>query len=159
MGKERCPSKCIACHKPIDNNEKAEICEAGSICQHCTEKITRTNRNISIQIIKHDSPDKEQRKWFRNIYIRDLRLYSTGSEILMIIGSLIEDFWKTEQAHGCADYTQVPYKLGPNELTPKEQIEQWLTWWHLWKNDGRCCDEVEEELYDKLPKILRIAWD
>jgi len=152
--------KCVTCSKviaPKDCNG-AQHCVNGYVCINCVNKFKRHTDTMSIEIMNSDSDDKERRKWFRDIYIKNFRLYSTGSEILMVIGKLLEAFWEAETKSGIADVDHV-WSDNPEEWTQREHFEHWLKLWREWYTQGRCADEQENEMYERLPNILRSAWD
>jgi hypothetical protein len=152
--------KCIACSDTIasKNYFSAQHCTNGYICVNCVNKFKRHSAKISIEIINSNSNDEERMKWFRDIYIKNFRLYSAGSEILMIVGKLLEAFWEAEVKNGNVEVDRT-YSSNPEELTQKEHFEHWLKLWREWSTQGRCADEQENEMYERLPNILRSAWD
>jgi hypothetical protein len=153
-------SKCVGCHTPLTERKWNASLGSGALCDKCIENLRHQDLEIQVDVVPQQK-DNYSKKWIRDVHIKNLRLYSVGSEMLMIIGSLLENFWEAEKNHGNTNVDWVgddPQK-NPSTWTDRDHFEHWLMLWRQWKNDSRFCGETEDELYNRLPGILKRAWD
>jgi len=152
-------TKCAGCHIPItDGNWDASI-KVGPLCRKCLNQVRHEDLKLQVDIVPNQRSEYDK-KWIRDIHIKDFRLYGAGSEILMVIGYLLESFLEAEKSHGNTNIDYLPpSNRNVSTWTDREHFEHWLMLWHQWKNNGRFNDATEDEMYDRLPDILKRAWD
>lgn len=149
--------KCIGCDGSLleGEGEHRHSTKKGCLCESCVRSIINQDMKLEVSIIPHQRDDYAK-KWIRDLHIKNLRLYSVGSEVLMVIGHLLESFWNAEKEYG---NTNVDWVSSSANQTDRDCFEKWLMLWHSWIAEGRCCGDEEAELYKNLPDILHRAWD